>query len=172
MTPEENAAALRGEFGAAIQDVVTFRGQVTLAVARDRIVDVCRYCRDELGYDFLSDVTAVDWLDRTPRFDVVYNLTSLKYWNRLRLKVLVDDGEAVPTVIPVWGAANWGEREVWDMFGVEFAGHPDLRRLLLPEGWIGHPLRKDFRQTQIALPRPRADKVEEVGRIGGIRGPE
>lgn len=172
MTPEESAEPLHREFGDAIQDIVLFRGQATVAVARDRIVDIARYCRDDLGYNFLSDVTGVDWLDRTPRFDVVYVLTSLKYWNRLVLKVLVDEGESIPTVIPIWGAANWGEREVWDMFGVEFEGHPNLQRLLLPEGWIGHPLRKDFRQTQIALPRPRADKVPQGNELGDKYGPE
>lgn len=172
MTPGENAETLRREFGDAIQDVVEFRGDVVVAVARDRIVDVARYCRDDLGYDFLSDVMGVDWLDRSPRFDVNYILTSLKYWNRLQLKVLVDTGQTVPTVIPVWGAANWGEREVWDMFGVEFEGHPNLQRLLLPEGWIGHPLRKDFRQTQISLPRPRADKVAQGRELGDTYGPE
>lgn len=166
MSPEESAEALQGAFGDAIHDVVAFRGEVAAAVDKNRLVEICEYCRDHLGYDFLSDVTCVDWLDRTPRFDVVYQLTSLKYWIRFRLKVLVNEGEAVPTVIPVWGAANWAEREVWDMFGIDFEGHPYLERLLLPEGWIGHPLRKDFRQTQIALPRPRADKVVEAGKAG------
>jgi NADH-quinone oxidoreductase subunit C len=122
---------------------------------------VCRYCHDELGYNYLSDVSATDWLDRRPRFDVVYHIMSLSDWTRFRLKVQVNEGEAVPSVIPVWRGANWGEREVWDLFGIEFADHPDLRRLLLPEGWIGFPLRKDFPQSQIALPRPKADKVLE-----------
>lgn len=170
MTPEESAEALRGVFGDAVRDVVVFRGEVTTVVARDRLVDICRYCRDDLGYDFLSDVTCVDWLDRAPRFDVVYQLLSLTHWIRLRLKVLVNEGEAIPTVIPVWAAANWAEREVWDMFGIDFDGHPYLERLLMPEGWIGHPLRKDFRQTQIALPRPRVDKVVEAGKAGDVRG--
>lgn len=170
MTPEETAEALRGAFGDAIHDVVVFRGEVTAAVASDRLVDICRYCRDDLGYDFLSDVTCVDWLDRVPRFDVVYQLLSLKYFIRFRLNVLVNEGEAVPTVIPVWGAANWAEREVWDMFGIDFDGHPYLERLLMPEGWIGHPLRKDFRQTQISLPRPRVDKVVEAGKAGDVHG--
>lgn len=161
MTPTETAEALQQRFGEAIGDVVAFRGEVTAVVARESLVDVCRVCKDQLGYDYLSDVSCVDWLDRRPRFDVVYHLTSLKHWIRFRLKVQVDPGQSVPTVIPVWAAANWAEREVWDLFGVEFEGHPDLRRLLMPEGWIGHPLRKDFPQTQISLPRPKADKVIE-----------
>jgi NADH-quinone oxidoreductase subunit C len=159
VSPEETAEALQATFGDAIQDVVSFRNEVTALVDRSRIVDVCTFCRDELQYDYLSDVTACDWFDRFPRFDVVYHITSMQHWNRFRLKVQVNDGETVPTVIPVWPAANWGEREVWDLFGIEFEGHPDLRRFLLPDGWVGHPLRKDYAQTQIALPRPKSDKV-------------
>jgi NADH-quinone oxidoreductase subunit C len=161
VTPTETAAALQEKFGSAIEDVVHFRGEVTAVVARERIVDVCAYCKDELDYEFLSDISAVDWLDRKPRFDVVYHITSLKYWTRFRLKVLTDEGQPVPTVIPVWAAANWAEREVWDLFGIEFEGHPSLMRLLLPEGWIGFPLRKDYPQSQITLPRPKTDKTLE-----------
>lgn len=159
MSPEETAEALSSRFGDAVRDVLRFRDEVTALIDRSRLVDVALHCRDELAYNYLSDVSATDWLDRAPRFDVVYHLTSFVHWGRFRLKVQVDDGERVPTVIPVWRAANWGEREVWDLFGIEFEGHPDLRRLLLPDGWIGYPLRKDYPQTQIALPRPKSDKV-------------
>lgn len=159
MSPEETAGALSSRFGDAVREVIRFRDEVTTLIDRNRLVEVATHCRDELGYNYLSDVSATDWLDRAPRFDVVYHLTSFLHWNRFRLKVQVDDGERVPTVIPVWRAANWGERELWDLFGIEFDGHPDLRRLLLPDGWIGHPLRKDYPQTQIALPRPKSDKV-------------
>lgn len=155
------AEALQAHFGDSVRDAVFFRGEGTLVVDRDAIVPVCRYCRDELGFNFLSDLTCTDWLDRDPRFDVVYHLTSLNDWTRFRLKVQVNLDETVPTVIPVWSAANWPEREVWDLFGVTFGGHPDLRRLLLPEGWVGHPLRKDYPQSQITLPRPKADKTME-----------
>ncbi|MBV9281212.1 MAG: NADH-quinone oxidoreductase subunit C [Chloroflexi bacterium] len=161
VTPASTADALRERFGDAVLDVAHFRGEVTAVVPKERLVEVCRFCRDDLGYNFLSDLTAVDWLDRRPRFDVVYHLTSLKDWVRFRLKVQTDEDVPVPTVIPVWGAANWAEREVWDLFGIEFAGHPDLRRIQMPEGWIGHPLRKDYAQSQITLPRPKADKVEK-----------
>jgi len=161
VTPGETADRLRERFGDAVLDVVYFRGEVTAAVNRTSVREVAFYCRDELGYNFLSDLSACDWLDRNPRFDIVYHLTSLTDFVRFRLKVLVNEDEAVPTVVPVWAAANWAEREVWDLFGIEFADHPDLRRIQLPEGWIGHPLRKDFPQSQITLPRPRADKVRE-----------
>jgi NADH-quinone oxidoreductase subunit C len=161
VTPAETAETLKQRFGEVVRDVVHFRGEVTALVDREKLVEVSRVCKDELGYNYLSDVSCVDWLDRQPRFDVVYHLTSLVHWSRFRLKVQVNEGESIPTVIPVWAAANWAEREVWDLFGVEFEGHPDLRRLLMPEGWIGHPLRKDYPQTQISLPRPKSDKVLE-----------
>lgn len=159
MSPEETADALRESFGSSVLDVVHFRGEVSAVITKRDLIAIANHCRDELGYTFLSDLTAVDWLDRRPRFDVVYHLTSLTDYIRFRLKVQVDDGEAVPTVIPVWPAADWAEREVWDLFGIPFEGHPDLRRIQMPEGWIGHPLRKDYAQTQISLPRPKADKT-------------
>jgi NADH-quinone oxidoreductase subunit C len=159
VTPGDAIEGLQQQFGDAVLDVVYFRDEVSALVPRDRVVEVCRYCRDRLGFNYLSDITAVDWLDRRPRFDVVYHLLSLESWARLRIKVQTDVGVPVPTVIPVWGGANWPEREAYDMFGIEFDGHPDMRRILMPEGWIGYPLRKDFAQTQIALPRPKRDKA-------------
>lgn len=161
MTPEESGEALRARFPDSVLDVVHFRGEVSLLIQRDRIVDVCRFCHDDLTYNFLSDLSAVDWLDRSPRFDVVYHLTSLEHMIRLRLKVQTHVQQPVPSVTRVWGAANWAEREVYDLYGIEFSDHPDLRRILLPEGWVGHPMRKDFQQTQIALPRPKSDKWVE-----------
>lgn len=158
MTPEESGAALQERFPEDVLDVVRFRGEVSLLIRRDRIAEVSRYCHDDLTYTFLSDLSAVDWLDRRPRFDIVYHLTSLESMSRLRLKVQTDAARPVPSVTGVWGAANWAEREVYDLYGVEFSDHPDLRRILLPEGWVGHPMRKDFPQTQIALPRPKTDK--------------
>jgi NADH/F420H2 dehydrogenase subunit C len=98
-------------------------------------------------FDFLSDVTGVDRLnlpENSPRFEVVYHVYSIQHGRRLRLKVRVDEGQAVPTVTEVWPTANWHEREVSDLFGVPFAGHPDLRRILMPDDWEGHPLRKDY----------------------------
>jgi NADH-quinone oxidoreductase subunit C len=159
VTPSETAVALEDRFPKGILEVVEFRGQVTVLVSKSSLIDVVTSCRDDYSYNFLSDITAVDWPGRSPRFDVVYQLTSLKHWSRLRLKVQMNEGERVPSTIPVWPAANWAEREVWDLFGIEFEGHPNLSRLLMPEGWIGHPLRKDFPQTQIVLPRPKSDKT-------------
>jgi len=110
------------------------------------IVEVLRFVRSESGfeYGFLADLTAVDLMPEDPRFEVVYNLFSIsKHW-RIRLKVRARDGEMVPTATSVWPGANWAEREVWDMFGIKFSGHPDLRRILMDERWDGHPLRKDY----------------------------
>jgi len=143
---------LRARFGAAVVETHAHRGDHTAVVERAAIVDVLRLCRDEpdLAFDMLSDLTAVDFLkfpgrEDGPRFEVVYHLYSLRHNHRVRLKVRVDeDVAAVPTAVDVWPIANWLEREVWDMFGIRFEGHPDLRRLLMYEEFVGHPLRKDY----------------------------
>jgi NADH-quinone oxidoreductase subunit C len=118
----------------------------TLYVPADRLVETCRALRDtpSLRFNLLAEVTAVDFLPRAPRYEVVYHLVSIPNRLRLRLKVRVPHGGSVPTVQGVWPAAGWPEREVWDMFGIVFEGHPDLRRLLMPEDWEGHPQRKDY----------------------------
>ena len=137
--------------GLVLKPIGTADRQETILVEADRIVDVCRTLRDgkELGFILLVDITAADFWPREPRFEVVYHLASPTA--RLRLKVMVPGGSAhLPTVQSVWPAAGWLEREVWDMFGIEFDGHGDLRRLLMPEDWEGHPLRKDF-PVQIRL---------------------
>jgi NADH-quinone oxidoreductase subunit C len=143
---------LRTRFGAAVVETHAHRGDHTAVVERAAIVDVLRLCRDEpdLAFDMLSDLTAVDFLkfpgrEDGPRFEVVYHLYSLRHNHRVRVKVKVDEDDAVvPTAVEVWPIANWLEREVWDMFGVRFEGHPDPRRLLMYEEFVGHPLRKDY----------------------------
>jgi len=143
---------LRERFGAAIVETHAHRGDHTAVVERSAIVDVLRVCRDDerLAFAMLTDLTAVDYLkypgrEDGPRFEVVYQLYSLPHNHRLRLKVRLDEDDAVvATAAPLWPIANWLEREVWDMFGIRFEGHPDLRRLLLYEEFAGHPLRKDY----------------------------
>jgi NADH-quinone oxidoreductase subunit C len=144
---------LRERFGAAVLETPETADQaVTAVIERDAIADVLAFCRDEprLAFDILMDLTAVDYLkypgrEDGPRFEVVYQLYSLRHNHRLRLKVRVDEDDAVvPTATGLWPIADWLEREVWDMFGVRFAGHPDLRRLLMYEEFVGHPLRKDY----------------------------
>src|SRR2546421_2304668 len=143
---------LRDRFGGAVVDTHEHRGDATLVVDRGTLVDALRFCRDEptLGFDVLMDLTAVDYQrypgrEDGPRFDVVYHLYSLAQNHRVRVKVRVDeDDAAVPTAVDLWPIANWFEREGWDMFGVHFSGHPDLRRLLMYEEFVGHALRKDY----------------------------
>jgi NADH-quinone oxidoreductase subunit C len=140
---------LREQFGPAILDVVRFRDETTIHVDPELLREVCDYLRkhDELAFNMLTDLTAVDMLRlRTnPRFDVVVLLYSLKNRVRLRIKAGVDDGQAVPSLVPIWRGADWLEREAYDMFGIIFDGHPNLRRMLLPDDWDeGFPLRKDY----------------------------
>lgn len=140
---------LREQFGQALLEVRVWRNETTVVLAPPDLPRVCRFLRDDpdLVFDFLADVTGVDRLrlpESSPRFEVVYHLYSLPHRRRIRLKVRVDEGQAVSTVTGVWPTANWHEREVYDMFGVPFEGHPDLRRILMPDDWEGHPLRKDY----------------------------
>ena len=140
---------LRERFGDAVRDVKVWRHETTIVVAAHDLVPICRYLRDDsdLAFDFLSSVTGVDRRNlpaNAPRFEVVYHLYSIQFKRRLRLKVRVNEGDAVPSVTGVWESANWHEREVFDLFGVPFGGHPDLRRILMPDDWEGHPLRKDY----------------------------
>jgi NADH-quinone oxidoreductase subunit C len=139
-------AAVQQAFPDAGLQVSYWVGDWTVIVPVARLADVARFARDNPAtrFDYCSDVTAVDWPARTPRFDVVCCLYSTVHRHRLRLKTRAADGELVPSVTGVWSGANWLEREVFDMFGVRFAGHPDLRRILMPEEWQGHPERKDY----------------------------
>jgi NADH-quinone oxidoreductase subunit C len=151
MEVEEHLAVrrLRERFPQQVLEAGSRHGEVTVVLDRSVIEPACRLLRDDpdLLFDFLSDLTAVDRLalpQPAPRFEVVYHLYSIPRRNRLRLKVRAANGESVPTVTTVWEGANWFEREVFDLFGVPFAGHPDLRRIVLPDDWEGHPLRKDY----------------------------
>ncbi len=131
----------------AVEETHAHRGDATARVAPERLVDVMRFLRDgpELRFEMLMDLTAVDYLGQEPRFEVVYHLYSLSGNQRLRVKARVPEepGE-IASVVDVWAAANWMEREVWDLYGIRFRGHPDLRRILLYEEFQGHPLRKDY----------------------------
>ena len=137
---------LQKRFPGAISSPLIFRNQPFLTVEKASLLAVCEFLKSGEGgaYTFLTDETAVDYPKRAKRFEIIYQLYSFKLNHRLRLKLLVGDGEKVPSVVGVWATANWLEREVYDMFGVEYEGHPDLRRILLPDGWVGHPLRKDY----------------------------
>lgn len=146
--PEANLAVqlLRAAMPDAVLEAASFRDQVAVRVPKELIVQVGFFLRDtpELEFDFLTDLTAVDYPSRPQRFDVVLHLYSMTRNHLLRVKAAVGEGETIPSVTPVWKAANWEERECFDMFGVIFSGHPDMRRILLPEDWEGYPLRKDY----------------------------
>jgi NADH-quinone oxidoreductase subunit C len=139
-----------GALQQALPDAVTqlsfWVGDWTIVVTGARLLDAMRHLRDTPGaqFDFCSDLTASDWPPRPQRFDVLYHLYSIVLKHRVCVKVRAADGEAVPSVSSVWPAANWFEREVFDLFGISFEGHPDLRRILMPDEWQGHPQRKDY----------------------------
>ena len=151
---------LKERFGEAVLAVSVYRGETTALLTTAALVEACLALRDaaSLRYDLLEDMTAVDWPDREPRFDLVYQLVSTETGASLRLKTQAggeDDPEPeVPTVSAVWPTADWFEREVFDLFGVRFSGHPDLRRILMPADWVGYPLRKDYPLTGFSLPEP------------------
>jgi len=138
------AAALKEEFGESIVSARTFAGDLVLQVVREAIADVCSSLKLKHKFTYLVDVCGADYPKREPRFDVVYHAYSFEANRRVRLKVMTDEATPVPTVCAVWRAANWSEREIYDMYGVRFSGHPDMTRILLWEGFNGYPLRKDF----------------------------
>ena len=145
-TPLDNELVkrFRAKFGAALIEAMEDRKQAILTVERAQLAEISLHLRDEEKFDMLADLTAVDWPKREKRFDVVLDLYSFAKNERLRLKIHAADAEAVPSVVSVWPTANWQEREVFDMFGIVFSGHPDLKRILLPDEWQGYPLRKDY----------------------------
>lgn len=136
---------LKKEFGEKIESVKEFRGEKTVYVSPDKVRDICLYLRDNQGFDFLVDLTAVDrGPGENPRFDVVYFIRNMDTREQLRLKAPLAEGEKVDSVCDVWPTANWHEREAYDMFGIEFSGHPNLERIYLPDDFDGFPLRKDY----------------------------
>jgi NADH-quinone oxidoreductase subunit C len=149
---QDTIAALTGKFGApqaggALEAVVEFRGETTVVVGRSALLEVLRFLKEtpELGYTFLAYLSAWDAWPEEPRFNVVYQLRDMSRPANLRVKVLVPgDDPVLPTVSGLHLNANWYERELWDMFGLKITGHPDLRRILMPEDWQGHPLRRDY----------------------------
>jgi NADH-quinone oxidoreductase subunit C len=148
-TPEQNPIVqkLRAWDSEAVADVVEFRGELTLVVAAERLLRVSRYLLAETGleFNFLSDISVVDRFPSEPRFEMNYHLLSIPNRKSLRLRVRLPGADpTVDSMTGVYPTADWHEREVWDLFGVRFAGHPDLRRILLPDDWEGYPLRKDY----------------------------
>jgi len=138
---------LRAWSANAIEEVIEFRGETTLVIPRKVLSQVATRCREDekLRFNLLTDATCVDRFPLEPRFELQYHLVSIPKKNKLRLRVkLSGDDPVVDSLVPVWPGANWLEREIFDLMGIRFTGHPDLRRILLPDDWEGHPLRKDF----------------------------
>jgi NADH-quinone oxidoreductase subunit C len=150
MAPQDQNSVLvkrpRERFASSILETEVFRGEVTHVIKKEALLDISMFLQSdkELRMDYLSDVLGVDYHPRTPRFEVVYQLYSTTKKLRLRLKLKLEEGETVPSVTGLWRAAGFPEREVFDMFGIVFDGHPDLKRIYMPHDWEGFPLRKDY----------------------------
>jgi NADH-quinone oxidoreductase subunit C len=145
MTADDLVSSLTNLLGEKLQEKREFRGETTLVILPADLREVAKICRDELSFDYLLDISSVDNFGEEPRFEMVYELYSMSHGTHLRLKFRVsEDGGEVPTVSDIWPTANWHEREVYDMMGLRFANHPDLRRILMWEGYPYFPLRKEF----------------------------
>ena len=146
MTSPDQAKKLKEKFGDLISEPAEFRGEIAVKISdAEKITDVCEFAKRNLGFDYLVDVSSVDNYGDDPRWTIVYHLRNLKNGNEIRLKTDVSEEKSkLPSVIGVWKTANWHEREIYDMMGVHFRGHPDLRRILMWEGYPYFPLRKDF----------------------------
>jgi NADH-quinone oxidoreductase subunit C len=137
---------VREKFGAALKEVVYFRGEETLVLEPSGIRQICAFLKSdpEMSFDLLLDITGIHFLEREYSYEVIYHLLSLARKRRLRLRVRLGAEGEIDSVVPVWRGADWHEREAFDLVGIRFKGHPDLRRILMPEDFVGHPLRRDF----------------------------
>lgn len=148
LAPNDIAEKIKEKFADQVIEVVEFRDQVSVIVKRDQILSILKFLHDDplLSLDHLQDLTAVDYIKKKEiRFEVVYNLYSIRHRHKIRLRAQVPENDTkIDSVVPIWSGANWHERECYDMFGITFTGHPDLRRILMPEDWEGFPLRKDY----------------------------
>ena len=161
-TPLELARQLRELAGDVVGDAVEFRGEATVTLSDpSRIADVCRVAKERLGFDMLLDLASIDNYGSDPRWTLVYELFGIGHGCHLRIKASVsEESSEIPTVSGVWRTADWHEREAWDMMGIRFSGHPDLRRILMWDGYPYHPLRKDF---------PLAGKPTELPEVAFTR---
>ena len=145
MTDQELSESLEHSFGEKLQGRTEFRGETSYAIAVSDLREIAKFCRDKLSFDYLLDITSIDNFGEEPRFEIVYHLYSMPHGTHLRLKLRVsEDIGALDTVSDIWPTADWHEREIYDMMGIKFNGHPDLRRILMWDGYPFFPLRKDF----------------------------
>ena len=161
---QRTCAKLEEAFPDAGLAFAAFRGELTVTMPTSLLLDVCQFLRDDeaLDYSFLTDITAVDHPERKDRFCLVYHLLSMSRKARVCLKTYLSEDEQAPSLTPLWPGAGFYEREVYDLFGLGFAGHPDLRRIMMPDDWQGHPLRKDYPLS--TTPVPFSHDWEERGR--------
>ena len=170
LTDDELLAQVTDALGASALETHARCGDATVTIAREDALRSLGLLRDRtpFQFNFLMDVTAVDYLGRTPRYEVLYHLYSLPQNHRLRVKIGVPEAEPwVHSLVPLWKSANWLEREVWDMYGIRFLGHPDPRRILMYEEFIGHPLRKDYPVNQRQPLTPERDPIDVGWRFNG-----
>lgn len=156
--------------GESVSDTRVFRDEVTLFVVKEHVSEVLQYLRDVEKFDMLTDETCVDYLPREPRFGIIYQLYSMPRNIRVRVKVMLSENDrSIQSAYPVYRSANWLEREIYDLFGIMFVGHPDLRRIMMPPGWEGHPLLKEhpvkveevafsFNRERVMADKPRAQE--------------
>jgi NADH-quinone oxidoreductase subunit C len=145
MTRQELLPSLEKSLGEKIQNKTEFRGEATYTISRSDLREISKFCRDELSFDYLIDITSIDNFGEEPRFEIVYELYSMLHAVHLRLKLRVSENVgALDTISDIWPTANWHEREIYDMMGIQFNGHPDLRRILMWDGYPFFPLRKEF----------------------------
>ena len=166
---EQAVSLLQNEFPQDILDIKEYRNETTLLINKDQIHRFCKHLKDNLEFTFLADLTAVDYLEvKSPRYEVVYHIhrfgPDCEENIRIRLKAeLTDDDPKIDSVVSIWSSADWLEREVYDMFGIEFTGHPDLRRILMPEDYKPYPLRKDFDVRNREASKESFEKALEDG---------
>ena len=157
--------ALQNEFGDAILEIDQYANEQTVYIDKSRIAEVCSYLKKQMGFTYLADLAGIDRFVEDDRYEVFYNLVSMERGKRIRLKVRVDEEDMlVPSVVSVFTAANWNERECWDMFGIRFEGHPDLRRMFMPDDFEHHPQRKEFPSLGIPGSLPLPSQTDD-GRI-------
>jgi len=142
----ESANKIKAKFGDIVAEPVEFRGEISVGISEpDQIFEICNFAKSQLGFNYLVDISSIDNYGEDPRWTIVYHIRAIDNGDEIRLKTNVKEEKSIlPSVLPVWRTANWHEREIYDMMGIRFKGHPDLRRILMWEGYPYHPLRKDF----------------------------
>ncbi len=167
MSAMDDANTIRGRLAGKVTEIRGFRGEVTVVTQVEGLLEALTVARRELGYEMLLDVSGVDHLGGEPRFELVYELATLDDSKHLRVKTALAENQPAPTATGLWGAADWHEREVWDMMGIPFEGHPDLRRILMWEGYPYHPLRKDFPLAGLPTEMPDVAFSSAAPMVGG-----